>query len=317
MASDYSGYLNVLKPTGMTSHDVVYYVRRHIRMKKVGHMGTLDPDAAGVLPLCIGKATRLAAYVQNETKEYRGEACFGIRTASQDRSGERLSLALKEALNAQVNRDRLEEVFAKYEGILEQTPPMVSAVKYQGKKLYEWARAGKDVPRRPRRVRVFSLTLVDFYQDDDGYPRVLFDVVCSKGTYIRTLCADMGETLGVGAHMSYLLRTKAGPFPIDKTVTLEELKNLAEKGDLARVLYPLDYPLDGMLTVHLTNEQSESIVHGRSVRITDSASFGEMADGKQLRLYSKQGQFLAIGEKKDQYIKPKKVFIEETEHEND
>ncbi|MDB4896503.1 MAG: tRNA pseudouridine 55 synthase [Firmicutes bacterium] len=211
------GILNLLKPPGMTSHDVVSVVRRTLGIKKVGHTGTLDPGVAGVLPICVGKATRLAEYIAGEDKAYRAEITFGVTTDTQDSFGE----VTGEKDAAHLQKGDVAYVLPRFQGEIMQIPPMVSAVKVGGKRLYELAREGVVVERQARPVTIHRLQLLAFRPGP--HPVAYVDVVCSKGTYIRTLAADIGEMLGVGAHMSYLVRTRSGSFTLPEAATLEEL----------------------------------------------------------------------------------------------
>lgn len=211
------GILNLLKPPGMTSHDVVGFVRRTLQTKKVGHTGTLDPGVAGVLPICVGKATRLAEYIAGDDKAYRAEITFGLATDTQDSFGE----VTAEADASHLTRGDLAYVLPRFQGEIMQVPPMVSAVKVNGKKLYELAREGVEIEREARPVTIHKLQLLDFRPGPR--PVAFVDVVCSKGTYIRTLAVDIGAALNLPAHMSHLVRTRSGPFTLADAATLEDL----------------------------------------------------------------------------------------------
>ncbi len=209
------GILNINKPKGMTSHDVVLRVRKVFRLKKVGHAGTLDPDATGVLVICLGKATKAVRFLVNDNKEYEAVMILGISTDSQDASGR----VLKKVDELKVSELEVRKALEKLQGQTDQIPPMLSAIHYQGKRLYQLARQGKVVERAPRKIKIFSLEILEM-----ELPRVKFHVVCSKGTYIRTLCADAGEILGCGAHQAELVRIRSGNFHIRDSLTLEELR---------------------------------------------------------------------------------------------
>jgi tRNA pseudouridine55 synthase len=226
------GVVVIDKPAGMTSHDVVDRVRKVFGTRKVGHGGTLDPDATGVLVVGVGRATRLLAYAQAGLKQYLATARFGVTTSTQDASGEVL-----ERRPADLSRDLVERALPSFRGEIDQIPPMVSAVRVGGERLYEKARRGEEVERTPRRVTVHSLDLVDF----DGRDGATFDVACSSGTYVRTLIADLGDALGCGAHLERLRRTRAGGFtdadavPLD-AVGVDALRPLVDAvGDLPRL----------------------------------------------------------------------------------
>lgn len=217
------GMVNVLKPPGMTSHDVVNYIRRLTGIKRVGHTGTLDPGASGVLLVCCGSATRLAEYLPSN-KQYRAEITFGIVSSTGDSSGK----MIYRGILGDFTKGLVEKTLESFTGEIDQVPPMTSAVRFHGKKLYELARQGKVVEREARKVSIDTLELVRWYDHSDN-PRALIDISCSAGTYIRTLCEDIGERLGCGAFMSFLLRTGVGSYLISEASTLEELKTLAER----------------------------------------------------------------------------------------
>ncbi|WP_238473064.1 tRNA pseudouridine(55) synthase TruB [Desulforamulus profundi] len=228
------GILNVLKPPGMTSHDVVAFVRRVTGNKKCGHTGTLDPGAAGVLPVCLGKATKLARFVTEGDKTYRGEITLGIATSTQDAFGD--ILAYQDA--SRVTLEQFKEVIPSFLGSIEQVPPMASAIKVQGQRLYELERQGKTVEVPTRVVTIYDLKIIDSWDWQTPHPRILFDCTCSKGTYVRTLCSDIGQALGCGAYMSFLLRSRVGAFGLESTVTLETLAKLARKNNVRKLPYP-------------------------------------------------------------------------------
>ncbi|HAI21117.1 MAG TPA: tRNA pseudouridine(55) synthase TruB [Clostridiales bacterium UBA8153] len=212
-----SGVLNVLKPPGMTSHQVVAWVRRLTGERRAGHTGTLDPAAAGVLPICLGQATRLAEYLAGADKEYRAELVLGLTTDSDDTQGR--VIARREA--EFVDQGRLEQVLAGFRGELLQSPPALSAVRVGGRRSYQLARAGVPVPLPPRPVTIHRLELLEFLPG--APPRARLLVRCSKGTYIRTLCRELGDSLGCGAALGWLLRTGSGRFALEDAATLEEL----------------------------------------------------------------------------------------------
>lgn len=212
------GILNINKPAGMTSHDVIIQVRKVFHLRKVGHAGTLDPDATGVLVVCLGKATKSVRFLVDNDKEYEAMMILGISTDSQDAGGQ----VLRKIDKLKVSETDVREAMKKFRGEMEQIPPMVSAIHYRGKRLYQLARQGKTVKRAPRKINIFSLKILEI-----ELPRVKFSVVCSKGTYIRTLCADIGDALGCGAHQAELIRIRSGAFHIRDSLTLEKLKKAA------------------------------------------------------------------------------------------
>jgi len=212
------GVVNVLKPPGMTSHDVVACLRRWLGMK-AGHGGTLDPGAAGVLVVALGRATRLLGFLLEGTKEYRAEVVLGARTAT----GDAASPVEEGADASRIGRPEVEEAVVSLTGELEQVPPMTSALKHGGVPLYRLARRGEEVPRRPRRVTVYSARVVEF--EPGRRARVLVDLTCSRGTYVRTWAQALGEVLGVGGYVGFLVRTRAGPFRLEDARTLEEIRD--------------------------------------------------------------------------------------------
>jgi len=273
------GILNLLKPPGMTSHDVVSVVRRVLGIKKVGHTGTLDPGVAGVLPICVGRATRLAEFIAGEDKAYRAEITFGVTTDTQDSFG----TVLTEADAGHLGKGDIAYAVTKFQGPIMQVPPMVSAVKVDGKRLYELAREGVEVERQARPVTIHRLQLLDFRPGPR--PVAFVDVVCSKGTYIRTLAHDLGQVLGVGAHMSYLVRTRSGPFTLEQAATLEELA-----AGKAAMLSPA-VALGPMPRATVPPAAAERLKHGVAPRlkVTEPA-------GTTIALLDGAGELLALAE---------------------
>ncbi|UUZ85968.1 tRNA pseudouridine(55) synthase TruB [Paenibacillus sp. P26] len=228
------GILPIWKPKGFTSHDVVAKVRRILKIKRIGHTGTLDPQVTGVLPLCIGRATRLVEYIQDLPKAYEAELILGFSTDTEDLGGtvtERQE-RVKELLTA----DRVEAALAGFTGVIEQVPPMYSAVKVDGKRLYELAREGTVIERKARKVTIYAIELLQSDWSSD-YPRVRFRVQCSKGTYIRTLCVDIGRSLGVPAVMGELVRISTGNIGPESCLTLEQVEELQRAGTLGNICF--------------------------------------------------------------------------------
>lgn len=288
------GVLNLLKPPGMTSHDVVSVVRRALQTKKVGHTGTLDPGVAGVLPICVGKATRLADYIMGEDKAYRAEITFGVETETADSFG----ATTAECEAGHIGRGDVAYMLPRFTGPIMQIPPMVSAVKVGGKRLYELAREGKEIERQPRPVTIHRLQLIDFLPAT--HPVAIVDVVCSKGTYIRTLAEDLGRALGVGAHMSHLVRTRSGPFTLADTTTIEEL--LAGQYSLI----PPSEALGSMARLTVTGRPAERIAHG----VAPSVAV-DQPDGTVIALLDGTGDLLALAEVTAGQLKLRKVFMKE------
>ncbi len=299
------GIISLLKPPGMTSHDAVAIVRKRLRPGKIGHTGTLDPDAAGVLPVCLGQATRISEYLLEGVKAYRAEMQVGVATDSLDAGG----TVTARAPVMGVTTAAVQSVFERFTGPQAQVPPMFSAVKIGGKRLYELARAGEEVERSAREITIYSLELLSLSETEPGFPLVRFDVRCSKGTYIRTLCVDLGSALGGLAHLAYLLRTAAGPFDLAGSATIEEVTAAHEAGELASLLYPIDYPLADWPAYDLTPTAAAAVLHGNTI----AAGFSSRGagSGDRVRLYSPAGRFLALGTlNPDGSLSPRKVMAQ-------
>lgn len=245
------GIINVYKEKGYTSHDVVAILRRITKQKKVGHTGTLDPEAEGVLPVCFGKATKVADYIMADTKEYQAQVKLGVLTDTQDQSGKIL-----ETRPVAVSEEEIRQAVESFQGEYVQMPPMYSAIKINGKKLYELARKGQTAERKTRTVFLFECSMISYMPPDVFTIRV----VCSKGTYIRTLCADLGEKLTCGAHMANLLRVRSGKFQLGDSVRLSELETAADQGILQRYLIPIEQALQQFGAV-VVKEQGTKLMH--------------------------------------------------------
>lgn len=281
------GILVVIKPPGMTSHDVVDFLRHLAGQRRIGHTGALDPGAAGVLVLCLGNAARLAEYLTTTEKRYRAEAVLGLVTDTLDAQGR----IVQRGETGGVTHAEVEEVLKSLEGEWDMEPPMVSAARHHGKRLYQLAREGKVVERKARRVRIQSCRLVEY--TDGPPPKVLFDVVCSKGTYVRTLCAQLGERLGCGAYVSFLVRTRNGPWSIHDAVTLERIDRAARDGEIDRYVLPMDAGLVNWPRIELTAEAAKALSHGTQVAAPPAAR--KLQPGQLTRVYDNLGRFLAIG----------------------
>lgn len=283
------GIVNVLKPPGMTSHDVVAVLRRLFRTRRVGHTGTLDPGAAGVLPVCIGPATRLLQWMQQHSKAYRAEMTLGIETDTLDAAGRTTfvhdSFALPPA--------RLADAFQRFRGRIEQVPPMVSSIKIGGQRLYDLARRGEVVERPPRSVSIDRLELVKVWPDEALYlelgTRVLIDVECSKGTYIRSLCADIGRELGCGAHMSFLVRFRSGPFNLEDAWTLEQIAEGVEAGDHQAIVQPAAVGVSHLTRIDVDARQVQQLQHGQALPWT-----GDEPPTGDVRLHGPGGDLIAM-----------------------
>lgn len=272
-----TGIVNVLKPPGMTSHDVVSYIRRIFGLKRVGHAGTLDPAAAGVLPVFLGSATRLIEYTADSDKSYRVELTFGYTTDSGDDTGEVIETAPAGSIPAP---ELIGPALASFTGAIEQVPPMHSAIKIDGVKLYQLARQGIAVDRPARSVFISSIDLISI-----DLPTVLFDVSCSKGTYIRSLCIDIGSKLDCPAVMSFLVRTRVGDFALSDASTLEEI---AAAGD--KLLLPPDRAVSHLPAAILPQQDAKAIANGQTLPYSTPPA------DLLLRLYSEEeGRFIGIG----------------------
>lgn len=266
----------------MTSHDMVSLVRKKTGIKRVGHTGTLDPNAAGVLPICIGQATRVSEYLLENDKQYRVEMKLGITTDTQDAYG-----TITNQREVTVSSKEVEQALLSFVGEYDQVPPMYSALKVKGKKLYQLAREGIEVKRKSRRVTIYKIEII---KNDHGI--ILFDILCSKGTYVRTLCHDIGEKLGCGAVMSFLLRTSAGRFDILSAVTLEELNSMDDIGDIEINLKPMDFPLEYMPRVSINPIYERAAYNGNQIPIDEVPP--PSAIGDIIRIYLKDN-FIGIG----------------------
>lgn len=301
------GIFNIYKEKGFTSHDVVAIVRRTIHMKKVGHTGTLDPDAEGVLPVCVGKATKLSDVIMDGRKSYRAMLRLGVTTTTEDASGEVL-----ETKEVDFNEDRIREMVASFIGKLEQVPPMYSAVKVNGKKLYELAREGKEIERKSRTIEVYDIRIRQFLPPD----RVEFDVDCSKGTYIRTLCADIGKALGCGGHMAELLRTKTGTFSLENAIKLDEMKALAEQGRAEEALLTMEDALKDFPVVKVAEKSAKLLYNGGKIQekyFTQKPA--PLKVGEIVAVYDFKDNLVGLYEIKQEnesfLIKPFKMLIKE------
>jgi len=253
------GFVNILKPTGMTSHDVVKVLRRLLGEKKTGHTGTLDPMAIGVLPVGLGSATKVTEYLDGDFKKYRCELVLGLRTDTGDIWGNVLS----EEKDYPIDEAAIYGFEKTYKGEILQTPPMYSAVRVDGKRLYEYARNGETVKVKSRKITINDLKIVRIDRN-----RILFDVECSKGTYVRTICTEMGEALGMCAAMSFLARTGSGAFTINDAVTFEEIQNLVDEGrPVSEILKPVDFPIKDFPLAILKEKQGQIFANGGHIKL--------------------------------------------------
>lgn len=278
-----NGVINLFKPRGMTSHDAVRILRKILNTSKIGHIGTLDPLASGVLPLCIGKATRIVEYLGDLDKEYIAELSLGIRTDTQDVEGKVIASSDKK-----VDEKLIYSVMEKYKGDLSQIPPMYSALKYKGKKLYELAREGKIIERQARNIKIYDQEILDI---QDG-KSIVFYVRCSKGTYIRTLCDDIGKLLGTFGYMSYLIRVGVGEFKIWDSISLDYIKKANREG-LEAFIYPIDECLHHLESLTVDDRYYNQLVNGAIVPIRNLVGLDNLIN-QPLRVYCRDS-FIGVG----------------------
>lgn len=298
-----NGIINVFKPRGLTSNDVVKRVKKILNVKKVGHTGTLDPNASGVLPICIGKATRVSEYLLYSNKRYIAEITLGFSTDTQDEEGNILNHSEKE-----VAQNEILEAFASFKGEIYQIPPMYSALKYSGKRLYELAREGIEVEREKRKVYIYDLEILKIIDNR----KILFSVECSRGTYIRTLCNDIGEYLGTYGYMSFLIRTSVYPFKLDNAVSLETIKNKFDSGKIQDILLPVDYALSNLKSIFVDRKYFKQLSNGMFIELNRLNFKGNLVIGENLRIYCGD-IFIGIGKFVDKdgkiFLKMNKVFL--------
>lgn len=273
------GILNINKPQGMTSHDVVDRIRKKTGLKKVGHLGTLDPMVTGVLPICLGSATRISEYLSGDFKTYRCVMALGITTDTQDLWGN----VIEEKDFSGITSEQIRAAFKPFTGEIEQTPPMYSAIKVNGKRLYEYAREGKEVQVKSRKVVIRDLTVKKI---DLREGKVTFSVECSKGTYVRTICHDVGAALGCGGAMASLERTRSGAFRIERSVTLEKFEAMTEE-QIARIILPMDFPLVRMGEIEMESPEAIKFTNGRTVSGEECDMKSESKFGCLYKVYKK------------------------------
>ena len=322
----YNGIINVYKEAGFTSHDVVARLRGICKQKKIGHTGTLDPDAVGVLPVCLGSGTKLCDMLTDWNKEYIARLQLGVVTDTQDMSGKILSEAGADQL-ASLTEERVREAVMSYVGAYDQIPPMYSALKVNGKKLYELAREGKEIERKPRTVQIEEIEIIRM-----ELPVVEFRVVCSKGTYIRTLCHDIGAKLGCGGAMQSLTRSRVGDFRLEDSLTLTELEKLRDENRISDVIISPDAVFVQYQAVSVTEAGQKLVQNGncfgmRQLACTQQAGDGRRitleqesvsdakgihpVEGEWVRVYDGSGRFYGIYSycEKERIFKPVKMFL--------
>ena len=290
-----NGIVNIYKEKGYTSHDVVAVLRKVVGQKKIGHTGTLDPDATGVLPVCLGRATKVCELLTDHDKTYEALLLLGKTTDTQDISGE----VLEERNPGDLTEEEVCSCIESFIGEYDQIPPMYSALKVNGKKLYELAREGKTVERKSRRVQIHGIRILEM-----NLPHVRMKVDCSKGTYIRTLCHDIGEKLQVGGCMEELERAKVGRFLKEDAVTLDEVRQKMEQGEGAELFTPLDQIFAELPAVTVTDAKAWMSYNGNDLPERFLLEKEEWTDGQEVRVYDSRKNFIGLY----QYRAPKKLF---------
>lgn len=275
------GILNIDKPEGKTSFSVISCLRKLTGEKRVGHAGTLDPLASGVLPVCFGRATRIIRFLMDAQKTYRAEIELGITTDTFDREGK-----IVERLDpGYVTEDEIRRVLCSFKGVIAQTPPIYSALKYQGRRYYDLARAGEQIEIKPRNIEISRLDLLSWEM-----PVLEIEVECSKGTYIRSLANDIGKILKCGGHLKNLVRTKYGPYDIESAISLSQVEAAIKDDTFSELLDPFDGPLYNLDALLLGDEEEMDVRCGRSIQVSDTAAI----HSGYCRAYSMSGEFIAI-----------------------
>lgn len=300
-----NGVINVYKEPGFTSHDVVAKLRGILKQKKIGHMGTLDPNAVGVLPVCLGKATKLCDILSEKDKTYNATLLLGLDTDTQDTSGEVISKADADSI-MELSEDKVFETIKSYIGDYDQIPPMFSAIKIGGEKLYNLARRGEVIERPARHCRIIDITVTKM-----ELPRVDLHVTCSKGTYIRTLCHDIGKDLGVGGCMEKLVRIKVERFSVEDSITLKQIEEFRDNNTLEDYITPVDEML-GNYSKCMVSKGAEKLVYNGNI-FTSGNTFLKMnhEDGQIVRVYTSEGEFIGLYKfnSEKQIYKPVKMFL--------
>lgn len=300
------GVINVYKEKGYTSHDVVAKLRGIAGQKKIGHTGTLDPDATGVLPVCFGKATKLCDMLTDKDKVYETVLLLGTVTDTQDITGR----VLQEQNAAGISEETVKNCIYQYIGSYQQLPPMYSALKVNGKKLYELAREGKEIERKTREVLIHRIEIKEM-----ALPRVRMEVACSKGTYIRTLCHDIGQSLGVGGCMESLVRTKVSSFHISKSETLSQIEQRRDNNTLEEIIIPIDQMFLDAKYVTIIKKYAPLAYNGNPFKKEHCLNAGRYVDGEEVRVYDEENRFIAMYRYsyRDGGFKIVKMFLDEQE----
>ena len=299
------GIIVVNKAGGVSSHQAVQSVRKLFPGVKIGHSGTLDPMATGVLPVCLGKGTRLVEYIIELPKKYRASVILGKTTDTEDATG----IVTSTESVPPLEKNEIEAIIESFKGEIEQLPPFYSAVKYKGKPLYHWTRIGEEAPRKIRKAHIYDIKLLDYKYDRE--PLLIFEAECSRGTYIRTLAADIGKKVGCGAHLSALTRLYVGPYLLSEAYTLEQLAELAGQDQTDRFLQPLDSAVKQLSKIILEPHDIEALKCGRMVRTLPEME-SIIAEDEIFRVYGRDNSFKALARfirtEQDTMIKTVKYF---------
>lgn len=299
-----TGVINIYKEKGYTSHDVVAILRGKLKEKKIGHTGTLDPEAEGVLPICIGKATKLASLITDGQKQYIANVKFGATTTTQDHTGEILN-----KYKYLFNKEDVTNVVNSFQGECLQVPPMYSAIRVDGRRLYELAREGKVVERKKRKIHIYNIEIIEWIDNE----QITIKVDCSKGTYIRTLCEDIGQKLGYGAYMNGLVRTKSSDFNISDSIKISEIDNFIEQGQINELMIGLDKILEIYPKIYTNDSKDKTVVNGSKITIKDiSDNNVNLIDNTIFRVYTSNALFIGLYVVVDNQIgilKPYKMLI--------
>ncbi len=298
-----NGILNITKPWGKTSFSIVALVKRLTRERRVGHAGTLDPAATGVLPICLGQGTRVSQFLAEATKSYRAQIELGVTTDTYDACGK----ITGRGDPSRIGQEQLVSALTSFTGEIQQTPPMYSAVKHNGRRLYELARCGIEVYRRSRPARIYSLQLIDWQP-----PVATVEVVCGKGTYIRSLAHDLGQVLGCGAMLKGLVRLRCGPFDIGDAVSVSQFEDAVRYGYWQHLVYPIDTVLLHWAAIVVGDNTGSAIKNGQMVTVADNDnSLKLVPDGTRCRAYTDGGSFLGVlrfNQGTGQW-QPEKIFV--------
>lgn len=297
---DVHGIVLLNKPAGISSNGILQKVRRLFNAKKAGHTGALDPFATGLLPICLGEATKVSGLLLDSDKGYRATLKLGEQSDTGDTEGEIIARQKVPELSA----EKIESVFATFQGDVEQVPPMYSALKHNGKPLYWYARQGIEIDRPARKIHIFALKLVSWSKTSEYQAEIVFDVLCSKGTYVRTIGEDIAKALGTVGHLTALHRIQSGSLQAEQMLTIEQIEQTIAEGEEAKILWPVDLPLAHLERIDLVAEQASWFRNGGQLRLPKPQT-------DWVRLYTPEGICLGIGEwlPEHERVKPKRLFL--------